>query len=148
MKSGSYINLLYFSQVESTKIELSRKEAENGALHTQIETLQRHWEDHERHITVLRDQIGTKEEQGTMLQADVSFYQSRTEHLFTGYHAQITKLAKINVNGNTTLGLVDPDIYVTHFHSFRPFSIEPLQDDYSEALPAQTQWKRMFFKCE
>lgn len=85
--------MLYFFQLESTKIDLSRKEAENGALHTQIETLQRHWEDHERHITVLRDQISTKEEQGTMLQADVSFNQSQTEHQFIGYLAQSAKLA-------------------------------------------------------
>lgn len=60
-------------KLETTKIDLSRKEAENGALQTQIETLKKHWEDHERHISVLRDQIGTKEEQGAMLQADVKY---------------------------------------------------------------------------
>ena len=50
---------------------LGQRDAEIQALKTKLDTLDRHHEDHSRHVSVLRQQITAKEEQAAMLQADV-----------------------------------------------------------------------------
>ena len=57
--------------METLQAELSRKEGDLCALQTQQETWQRQSEDHQRHITLLREQVSAKEQQIAMLQADV-----------------------------------------------------------------------------
>lgn len=59
-------------QLENSKAECARKDTEIYALRTQLDTLQKQSDDHQQHITVLREQISAKEQQAAMLQADVS----------------------------------------------------------------------------
>jgi hypothetical protein len=42
------------------------------ALKTKVESLEKHREDHGRHMTVIRQQLAAKEEHSSMLQTDVS----------------------------------------------------------------------------
>jgi len=58
-------------QVEEVRMMLGQRDAEIQALTAKLETLDRHKEDHTRHVSVLRQQITAKEEQAAMLQADV-----------------------------------------------------------------------------
>ena len=50
---------------------LGQRDAEIQALKTKLDTLDRHYDDNTRHISVLRQQITAKEEQSAMLQTDV-----------------------------------------------------------------------------
>ncbi len=58
--------------MESSKAELNRSEAAMLALQAKVETLEKHQEDHNRHISVLRQQLSAKEEQVAMLQSEVN----------------------------------------------------------------------------
>ena len=49
-----------------------RSESEVLALRTKVETLEKHQEDHNRHIEVIRQQLSAKEEHAAMSQSDVS----------------------------------------------------------------------------
>jgi len=60
-------------QVEEMRAMLGQRDAEIEALKTKLDTLDRHQDDHTRHVTVLRQQITAKEEQATMLQTDVCY---------------------------------------------------------------------------
>jgi len=53
--------------------ELLHSDSDVKALRTKVETLERHQEDHTRHVAVLRQQITAKEEQTAMLQVDVCY---------------------------------------------------------------------------
>jgi len=50
---------------------LGQRDAEMEALKTKLDTLDRHHDDHTRHVSVLRQQITAREEQAAMLQTDV-----------------------------------------------------------------------------
>ena len=58
-------------QVEEMRTMLGQRDAEIQALKTKLDTLDRHYDDNTRHISVLRQQITAKEEQSAMLQTDV-----------------------------------------------------------------------------
>ena len=58
--------------MENVKAEAQRRETEACALRTQMETLEKQGADHKRHIGVLKEQVSAKDQQITMLQADVS----------------------------------------------------------------------------
>jgi len=51
---------------------LMHSESEVMALRTKIEALEKHQEDHNRHIEVIRQQLSAKEEHAAMSQSDVS----------------------------------------------------------------------------
>ena len=59
-------------QLDNVKAELSGKQTELCSLQTRVETWEKQEEDLQQHITVLREQVDAKEQQGAMLQADVS----------------------------------------------------------------------------
>jgi len=50
---------------------LGQRDGEIETLKTKLETLDRHHDDHSRHVSVLRQQITAKEEQAAMFQTDV-----------------------------------------------------------------------------
>jgi len=58
-------------QVDEMRTMLGQRDVEIEALMTKLDTLDRHHEDHSRHVSVLRQQITAKEEQAAMLQTDV-----------------------------------------------------------------------------
>ena len=59
-------------QLDNVKAELAGKQTELCSLQTRVETWEKQEEDLQQHITVLREQVDAKEQQGAMLQADVS----------------------------------------------------------------------------
>ena len=54
------------------KAELAQKHTELCSLQTRVETWDKQEADHQQHISVLKEQITAKEQQGAMLQTDVS----------------------------------------------------------------------------
>ena len=54
------------------KAELAQKHTELCSLQTRVETWDKQEADHQQHISVLKEQITAKEQQGAMLQSDVS----------------------------------------------------------------------------
>ncbi|CAL1529099.1 unnamed protein product [Lymnaea stagnalis] len=67
-------------EMQSLKNEISKKDTELAGVRLKVDTLERQHTEREDYVSVLKDQIGSKEKQITMIQADIEGLQERLKY--------------------------------------------------------------------
>lgn len=63
--------ILFLSQIEQAKQDLSRKDSELLAFRTKLETLTNQFSDSKQHVDVLKESLAAKEQRAAILQTEV-----------------------------------------------------------------------------